>query len=248
MFSGMAEKYKGQKLYKYYSYNDDMQKMFAPLLNNTLRFTEWNKFNDPYDCYIASNKNESMRNNLMETVFVCSLAQSGDDILMWSHYATNHKGFVIEYDVDSFRKINEKQIESPSFVEYSDTITHYNSSNDIIHAIFHKAKCWEYEKEVRSVYYGSPDGKGLYKDIALSENSISAIYLGSQFIASQNGKIPFFLKKWHEQEKLFYMQMQSDQYKLKPKNDFRDSWFCNMSKGKVAVDIKTSLNISIQKI
>lgn len=247
MFNNIAEEYKGQKLYKYYSYNKDMCKMLAPILYNTLRFTKCDNLNDPYDCYIASNKNKSMRNSLMETVYVCSFTRNFDDILMWSHYATNHKGFVVEYDVDSLRKINEVQIEYFSSVEYSNEIIHYDSDDAIITAIFHKAKCWEYEKEVRAAYYGSPKGNEIIKDIILPNDSIFAIYLGSQFIASQKGKIPFLLKEWNEQGKLFYMQMQSDQYKLKPKNDFRDSWFCDINKGKIAVDITTSLNISIQK-
>lgn len=35
-----------------------------------------------------------------EMPLVC-LSEQCDDILMWSHYSDNHKGFVIEYDIDS---------------------------------------------------------------------------------------------------------------------------------------------------
>ena len=61
--------------------------------------------------------------------------------------------------------------------------------------------------------------------ISKPNNTITAIYLGSQFFAKRNMPIPSFLKKWHEDGMLFYMQLLSDEYKLEPKDDFNSSWF-----------------------
>lgn len=67
--------------------------------------------------------------------------------------------------------------------------------------------------------------KGGFKDFALPDNAITAIYLGYNFIAKREGKIPFFLKEWNENGKLFYMQLSPSNNKVEPKNDFKDAWF-----------------------
>lgn len=46
--------------------------------------------------------NDYMNYYQFEMPLVC-LSESYNDILMWSHYADNHKGFVIEYDTDTLR-------------------------------------------------------------------------------------------------------------------------------------------------
>lgn len=214
-----------KKIYKYYSYNCDEEKMFAPFLKNTLRYRQPDSFNDPYDCYICEKNGmqyESIRQRTMGNIFVCSLTTSYDDILMWSHYASNHQGFVIEYDLETLREISDRQIEDFSLVEYSDNIIEKTTADFLqeeksveknLQAIFHKSKCWEYEKEIRSVYYGPLISKNKDHDIILPENSISAIILGSHFI-SRYKRIPKFLKNMYKKNCLFYMQLQAGSYQL----------------------------------
>lgn len=231
MFSGIAEEFKGEKLYKYYSYNNNTNEMFAPILNLTLRYRTPNSFNDPYDCYIAAKLNgkiQSVRANQMNEVFVCSLTSSSHDILMWSHYASNHKGFVVEYNLNELKKIPNSQMETFSKVTYSDDIPLRNffSSNadaEIVNAIYHKASCWKYENEIRSVIYGSSQNP--YKDLKLENNCISGVILGSHFMKERNGKIPNFLKSWKEENKLYYMQLLSDKYELEKRSDIEDNFF-----------------------
>ena len=136
--------------------------MFAPILKNTLRYRSVFSLNDPYDCYIAIKNNEriqSIRNVEMKNVFVCSMTKKPDDLLMWSHYGSCHAGYVVEYDVEKLKSISEKQIEFFSDIKYSNGIIQYNFLNFskqekiILEAIFHKASCWCYEDEVRSVYW-----------------------------------------------------------------------------------------------
>ncbi|MBP3709667.1 MAG: DUF2971 domain-containing protein [Treponema sp.] len=234
IFSGYTREYKGEKLYKYYSFDCCPDKMFAPIINKTLRYRTPMSFNDPYDCYIAANLNQSItsvRETEMKEVLVCSLTETDNDILMWSHYASSHKGFVVEYDMKKLNEINERQIEIFSHVEYSDSIVYrsfsaQDSDKDIVQAIYHKSLCWEYEKEVRSVVYGSPDSiGGEYKDVQLPEESISAVILGSYFMSETKGNIPSILKPWYEGYKLHYMQLQADKYKLERKKDFKEEWF-----------------------
>ena len=239
MFSGYTKEFMEKKIYKYYSYDCCLEKMFAPILKNTLRYRRPLSFNDPYDCHITTELNESitsLREHDMETVFVCSLTTNYDNILMWSHYASNHKGFVVEYDMNELRKINEHQVETFSYVEYSNAIPSRkllvkDSTKDIVPAIYHKALCWGYENEIRSVKYGTPipimDTK--HEDLELPENAISAVILGTSFIEpiiiGTGEKLPSILKPWYESGKLYYMKLRYNEYKLERKNDFKAEWF-----------------------
>lgn len=70
---------------------------------------------------------------------------------------------------------------------------------------------WEYEKEIRSVFYGS--SKNDNHDITLPDNSISAVILGSHFISAHK-RIPKLLQNMYINKQLFYMQLQTGSYRL----------------------------------
>lgn len=237
MDSNTLDKYDGEKVYKYYSYNDCMLKMFAPFLAKTLRYKKYTSFNDPYDCYIASDFNgniQSIRKCEMETVFVCSMTNKKDDILMWSHYASSHTGFVIEYDVKELLKNLYSLHDAEKFlfcVKYDADIKlrtllnldAKNSRDEILKAIISKYECWKYENEVRSVFYDMRDDD--FIDISITEKCISAIILGCNFIKQRNGRIPKFLQSLNNDKKLFYIKPCSDKYELKLESGLENKWF-----------------------
>lgn len=237
MFGGYAVEFNGDKLYKYYSYSPNMCEMFAPVLKNTLRYRKPFSLNDPYDCYIAAKLNgniEAIRKREMGGVFVSSLTTSDENSLMWAHYSSEHKGFVVEYDTQKLKSIDEPQMEIFSCVKYEDDIVIKDfikelfnpklAEEAVVKAIFHKSSCWSYENEIRSVLYGRHSDNN-FIDINLPEDSISAIILGSRFLETNECVIPMFLKQWEEKCKLFYMQLSSDAYKLEKKDDIQDEWF-----------------------
>lgn len=233
MFSGIAEEFNGNRLYKYYSYNDDDRKMFAPILDMTLRYKRMDTFNDPYDCYIGRRENGEILPYApgLSMYYVCSMTTSCDNFLMWSHYASNHKGFVVEYDAKKLKGIERPQIEIFSKVSYSDEIyiKDFISSDDqkIVKSIYHKASCWSYEDEIRSVIYDGTESPE-YRVVKLDESYVTGIFLGSQFLKGRHGKIPVFLQGWHKNNKLYYMQLQSDKYKLEKMivKDTNVKWCC----------------------
>lgn len=222
MYSGIAKKITEKKIYKYYSYNPCMYKMFAPVINETIRFNKFKNFNDPYDCYIATSNGKSLQNIYMNTLGVCSFTSESDNLLMWSHYCSSHKGFVVEYDTETLRKKLadfNNQIEDFGMVEYSDKIKtrHFQSENsdkEIVEAVYHKPECWKYEKEIRVIFWAMKNSES-FTDIQISEDCILRIILGSQFII-ENKVIPSFLRKWVSEKKLYYMQLQSDRYSVLP--------------------------------
>src|SRR5690606_23599589 len=48
---------------------------------------------------IITNEIDSSTNRVMNSKGIFSLSKTNDNILMWSHYAKNHTGIVIEFDV-----------------------------------------------------------------------------------------------------------------------------------------------------
>ncbi|MDZ4402999.1 DUF2971 domain-containing protein [Prosthecobacter sp.] len=45
---------------------------------------------------------EAMRDEMRDSVRICCFSEDATSILMWSHYADYHRGFVIEYDIEAF--------------------------------------------------------------------------------------------------------------------------------------------------
>ncbi|AYN16797.1 DUF2971 domain-containing protein [Pseudomonas sp. p99-361] len=93
--------------------------------------------------------------SLMQNIGVFCLSEAPDEILMWSHYAENHKGFCIEYKIDETSPLTT--MARP--VKYTDVYPSLSVKN--LHAgateafleacLFTKAKQWSYEKEWRAI-------------------------------------------------------------------------------------------------
>lgn len=103
--------------------------------------------------------------------------------LMWAHYADSHKGVCIKYHFpNSFTKfVHNNDIITCFFndVIYSDSDISQYSKKDRINmkdAFFLKGKQWEYENELRFLYF-DVNGREGYKVIK-AENCIEAVYFG----------------------------------------------------------------------
>ena len=108
---------------------------------------------------------------------VCCFTKSPKDIRMWSHYAMNHSGLCIGYDI---RKIEQyhKMIE----ISYEDCMPKPKNGEDGIidvdiffqELIRTKSKVWESENEVRLIHEESD------KRFFIDDNVIVEIYFGIQ--------------------------------------------------------------------
>ncbi len=100
--------------------------------------------------------------------------------LMWAHYADSHKGICIKYrfsksifknnTVDKFLYFDDVTYSDEDFASINKD--NYNYKN----GVFLKNKAWEYEKELRLLYYDK-NGKGDYVSID-APYCIEAIYFG----------------------------------------------------------------------
>lgn len=167
-------------LFKYYTLNDYTLNV---LKENSLYFNLKSNFNDPFDLNINLTISKDKFQNLLVNhseaidkltsenimklcywserltlqkfgIFCC--CKSCNDILMWSHYANNHKGICIEYTDDLINAIKDSYSPYDLAIFCGDIIydDERKDLNNMIKdndgtPIFKKAKCWAYEKEYR---------------------------------------------------------------------------------------------------
>lgn len=92
----------------------------------------------------------------LKNIGVFCLASMNDNLLMWSHYASNHEGVCLKFDLsqspDAFTFLQQ--------VIYDDNYPHINyikNQDDIITPLIHKSKAWQYEKEWRVIKNDFPN-------------------------------------------------------------------------------------------
>jgi hypothetical protein len=128
----------------------------------------------------------------IRAIGVLCLSETPCEILMWSHYAQDHKGFCIEYRLDESSLL--KAMAQP--VRYTDTYPSLSVKNlpgdaednflDI--CLYTKAKQWSYEKEWRVI---SPVGGKLYRAPA----PVSAIIFGARMPETEKRDISELLHR-----------------------------------------------------
>lgn len=135
--------------------NSDLYKRTMPKLKRSpaKRLAIENRMATAIRNHIKSGK---LQETVMEIVGVLSLSKTYDNILMWSHYAEYHKGFVVgfRYEMSDLIDTNLPS-ELPVFpVMYSNERKSFNyfgdeSEYDIHGALLTKSEHWKYEEEVR---------------------------------------------------------------------------------------------------
>lgn len=96
--------------------------------------------------------------DMKTTTGISCLSESYDSLLMWAHYANNHSGICVEYEL---MEINKQLGFSPVPVIYSDERVYFRSINQntveadsisvFIESLTSKSTEWSYEKEWRII-------------------------------------------------------------------------------------------------
>lgn len=103
--------------------------------------------------YLNKRKKE-IKDKICLSYRICSLSETYDNILMWSHYADFHKGICIKYKSDSLKDYLYK-------VNYTSNVLHLSklkridrksSELFINHVMCTKNLAWSYEKEWRLLF------------------------------------------------------------------------------------------------
>lgn len=91
----------------------------------------------------------------LKSMGVLSLSRTCNDILMWSHYAEHHKGFVVGFHYKDFDSPSyDKGIAHilPHKVDYNDKrpVFDFTKTHEFINCLLVKSPQWEYEQEERA--------------------------------------------------------------------------------------------------
>jgi hypothetical protein len=143
---------------------------------------------------------------------IYSLSKSNNEKLLWSHYASSHRGYCIEYDLDKLKDrylvhLSVNEIE----VDYKDkpqtiTIQDINNRDIILRKLFAtKFSSWSYEKEIRLIF-----DEAKYKDYHPS--ALTGIYFG---LNTSDDIIENLINSLTDRDVRFYrFSMKPSEYKL----------------------------------
>lgn len=168
-------------LYKYYSEDirdyDKYEKK-----EGKIAFLPPSKMNDPFDCNCVFDVG-SKADDLFK-LFCTSPVK--DNILMWSHYGSNHKGYCFEYSkFDIFNKILKENIDGILIIGnvnyYRKRKKHiikskklsFTNLKEYVDAAFSKYEIWNYEREFRFVIVSENN-----QDIYNIQVEINNVYAG----------------------------------------------------------------------
>lgn len=169
------------KLYKFHTINKNL---IWSLSNSKSWYSKLLYLNDPFEAFFEDNTESTVYKKFKERLCILSLSKNREEILMWSHYADEHRGICLEFDC-----IEDDNFKSSTFhINYDNKISSINEvevteSGDLSLNITsngkwltQKLETWKYEDEVREIGIEDDSGlKGIAKDFP---GKLIAIYFG----------------------------------------------------------------------
>lgn len=138
-------------LYKYRSL-ESFDNFVDIILNERIFAAPYFELNDPMEGlyrYTQGTINQQLISNIKgqkEKLKICSLSRNCNSTLMWSHYASGHKGVAIGVEVCLSQEIREVRYEGMSFVQNATRIGSHETAKNIL---TYKLDSWGYEEEER---------------------------------------------------------------------------------------------------
>jgi len=159
----------------------------------------------------------------LTSVGVSCFSESGDNLLMWSHYTRSHKGVCIGFDLEKLyfslreKKQNELALVKVNYSKEFKTVDYFKDYDlAIYHWVKTKSKIWSYEKEVRILFTNLIFDKEKKNLIDFDKNAISKIYLGSKMERDDENWIKEFCSKNISDAELYKMTKPAESFKLFP--------------------------------
>lgn len=85
----------GMKLYRYRPINEYT---FSEITEKRAWFSNYAELNDPFEGVYVNKSNEYAIDQVIKRFHACCFSEINDSLLLWAHYAENHKGICLEYD------------------------------------------------------------------------------------------------------------------------------------------------------
>lgn len=165
------------KLFKYIGLNSEhgIDNCVDILTESKLWASDYRKLNDPFEYSFISKDVDAPNSKklgfaraiMASRKGIVSFSSVNDDLLLWSHYGTSHRGLCFEFDSNS-----DSLLSTVREVKYVDRVPTYDPSDEDL-VLCSKAKSWEYEREYRVLLDGVTNAK-----IQLSSDALKSAYFG----------------------------------------------------------------------
>lgn len=199
--------------FKYYSSHSSatLDEVMAPFKYHSIRYVTADQFNDPYDCKcffesLNGEREDSLSDVINRHLRIACMSRNPSSPIMWSHYATHHAGYVIEYNIPqlSYKKVDYKEIkpfyystreirekifhETPGITESEIDgrikkllLSDESYMENLRNVIFTKHSDWTYEEEYRFIDVNEKGSANKHIDIDIGPENVSSIILGFKF-------------------------------------------------------------------
>lgn len=163
------------------------------------------------------NKKNNRLNEFIEeinkSIRITSFSKNKDSLLMWAHYADEHRGFVVGINPKGERKT---QIYDVTYCEDLIKLQHDSNGNLNVkeEALSTKSKEWSYENEVRLLSIPRDPNKADF--VKFEPNEISEIIFGARMQESEKNRVIEHCRNNTNLHhiKIFQSKISKTQYKL----------------------------------
>lgn len=143
------------------------------------------------------------------------LSETHDDILMWSHYADNHRGYCIQFEANSRTIVfgaAQKVIYSASY-PVADLLEEDNVERLEL-ALLTKYEGWSYEKEWRIIHLSHDENRPAWGLKDYPVNLMKKVILGARMAEDHKQSIESWIGQRREQVLLMQAQLHPSRYAL----------------------------------
>lgn len=157
---------------KLYRYRGASAHTFAELAEETAWYSRYDELNDPFEGTYINRTIHKTFDELLDKLRVCCFSRNLESLLLWTHYADNHRGLCLEYEIadDVFRTTFfavEYRVQQPVIDEVRIRADGPDAGTLILHqdreGLIYRTKSqeWSYEDEFRTLRFATqPKSKG----------------------------------------------------------------------------------------
>ncbi|MEX3960905.1 DUF2971 domain-containing protein [Paraburkholderia sp. EG286B] len=171
------------KLYRYRQINTNT---FSEIAEERAWYSKYSELNDPFEGIYVNRSNDIAFDALIQKFRVCCFSKRNDNLLLWAHYAENHRGICLEYDIPD--DVHKKTFFPITYSESQPVLEKVERfpagdpnagalSFKIEDAVFlTKSADWKYEEEWRTLRItDKPQAKG---EMHAIPGKLTAVYFG----------------------------------------------------------------------
>lgn len=170
-----------------------------------IKASDWFRLKEVIKTSLKLSISKDLNNYIRENFSITCFSTDPLNILMWSHYAHHHTGFLVEFKYlkEEFHRGTLSSGNIPLPVIYTDNFPVINANWNVkkiydsephmfeftSKMVLHKARCWEYEKEFRLISDQQPNPENNLILNPYTPNCLSSIIFGSKTSSAHKNAI-----------------------------------------------------------